>query len=43
MAVVKVTCSGNNGVQKSDNGSRKREKCFFDFMLKLARGTSVSG
>ena len=43
MAVVKVACSGNNSVQKSDNGSLKRRKYLFDFMLKLARGTLVSG
>jgi hypothetical protein len=35
MAVVKVACVGNGIVQKSDNGSRKREKHFFDFMLNL--------
>jgi hypothetical protein len=43
MAVVKVACSGNNSVQKSDSGSLKREKYFFDSMLKLARGTLLSG
>lgn len=43
MAVAKVACSANNSVQKSDNGSRKREQYFFDFMLKIARGTLVSG
>jgi hypothetical protein len=36
MAVVNVACSGNNSNQKSDNESRKREKRFFDFMLKLS-------
>ena len=43
LAVVKLPCSGNNSVQKSNNESLKREKYFFDFMLKLARDTLISG
>jgi hypothetical protein len=42
MAVVKMAFSGNNSFQKSDNGSLKK-KIFLYFMLKLARGSFVSG
>jgi hypothetical protein len=42
MSVVKVARAENGIVQKADNGSRKRKKDFFAFVLKHVGSTLIS-